>query len=377
MKRALGVVLLLASASACVEQEQPEAKFWRVRDMWKPENELADFGGWKPRQLVATVGTPLFFEESTSLDGGLGADVAMLNDGLVVQPGVAGGVSAPFVITEIWKNHPVPWIQPVWVPRRPSTSNAPPLAVNVFSLSDDSTFYSPFWQLEIVFNEGLKDDNEGFRSARDVLSVMGAKDTRRVAGPLVFCPVLPKDVLFAQNRHGVRDPISLAAITQMDPARALAEKEVIWYRDFGSNRFAANDQLPIASRAYFWVASPGGPVLPIAAVLPNQPKARSFVTRFDISIPPAPQFATMGVYVPLSRPELRARLINGGVRAPAPSLANGDVPERALQMVRDTTCFTTGAIATCEWIDSEAAVLASGVWMNEQPVQLAIGVVGP
>ncbi|MBL8909616.1 MAG: hypothetical protein JNM17_02825 [Archangium sp.] len=365
MKRALLVVLLF---SACAEQEQTEASFWRVRDMWKPKNELADFGGWKPRQLLATVGTPLFFEENA-------ASQTVLNDGLVVQPGVSNGTSAPFVITEIWRNHPTTWIQPVWVPRK-LDGNAPPKGLNVFSVNDDSTFYSPFWQLEVVVNDELKDDNEGFRSAREVLAVMGDEaKTTLVDGPLVYCPIIPDGVYVARNSAGVHDPVTggtLDGLEQLTRNEAWAENAQLFYGGFGAGRFTANGQLPVASRAYFWVTSEGEPVLPLAAVLPAQPKAKSFVTRVDMRIPP-----TAGVYVPSSRPDLREKLLNLGLRVPAPSPANANVDARALQVMLNPDCVTDAGISSCTFVDSEAAVFSSGVWTNEQPVQLAIGVVGP
>lgn len=365
MKRALA--LLALSLASCAEQELPEASFWKVADFADLRDETANFGGWGPRQLLAPVGTALFFEEN---------EVSVLNDGLVVQPGVSGSTSAPFVITEIWQNHPVTWIQPVWVPFRPSLGARPPGAVNVFSVDIDSTFYSPFWQLEVVANESLQDANVGFATAREALAVMDDDDTTHSAGPLVYCPFIPPNTFYAQAASGVRDPVTLGALEQLvvddTIAQGLVEGVSVNYIGFGVGRLGANNQLPIASRAYFWVSQFGGPVLPIAAVLPSQPKTRSFVTRVDALLPPE-----AGVYVPTSRPELRRKLQDLGLRVPPPSLANDGVDARALQVALDSKCFVEDALASCIWLDSEAALNANGVWLDQQPVQLAIGVVGP
>lgn len=371
MRGARAVVVLALVFAACAQNDAPEAYFWRVRDMVSPQDadgtagELVDFGGWKPRQLLAKVGTPLFFEENTDA----GTSLAALNDGLVVQPGVSGGASAPFVITEVWKNHPVPWVQPVWVPRF-ADGGIPDGSVNVFSVDDDSTFYSPFWQLEVVVSDELLANNAGFGGARDVLATMA--DAEHFTGPLVYCPLVPNQTYFAQTSRGLFDPVTRQPLRQMDPKKAVVEGFDVFYRDFGPDRFSANNQLPIAAKAYFWVTREGEPVLPLAAVLPSQPKSKSFVTRVDMRLP-----ATAGVYVPTARAELREKLLGLGVRVPVPLLANDGRDARALQVTLNPDCFVDAGIDTCVFIDSEAAVFQSGVWTNEQPVQLAIGVLAP
>jgi hypothetical protein len=354
------VVIGLLTLAACAPNEAPPAKLWSVRDMHEAKNLEADFGGWTPRRLVVPVGFPLFFEENA---------VTVNNTGMVVQPGVADGASAPFVITEVWKDHPVPWVQPVWVPRRRDGAVMPQL-INVFPVSDDSTFYSPFWQLEVVVSDDFQPDNVGFRSAREALAMMSAPANERIPGPLVYCPVVPADILFAAGAGGLRDPITGAPLQRMDALNeAWSEGERIFYAGIGVDRFPVSEQLPVASRAYFFVKSPGAAVLPVAAVLPSSPRAHSFLTRVDAVLP-----AKAGVYVPTSRPNLRGRLLGEGVPAPVPSLVNGTLEARALQVAADASCFTTGAIAQCVWLDSEAALLAAGVTLSEQPVQLAAAV---
>jgi hypothetical protein len=365
MKSFFACLTSFVVCASCAPNETPEAYLWSVRDMLEPDEREGgidqDFGGWKPRQLVVPVDQALFFEENES---------ALHNAGLVVQPGVSEGVSAPFVITEVWKNHPVPWVQPVWSPKR-ADGSTPLDLVNVFSVNDDATFYSPFWQLEVVVSDALDTGNPGFRSAREVFALMDKPGTTHTAGPLVYCPVVPADVLYAESALGVRDPITLALLASPTaPKDAWAEGVKIKYLPMGVDRFQVSDQLPIASRAYFFVTRAGEAVLPVAAVLPASPKTHAFVTRVDVVLP-----AGAGVYVPSTRPALRARLIDAGVPAPLPSAANEGVTARALQVALDAECFKSGDIATCKWLDSEAALTAAGVVLAEQPVQLAVAVV--
>ncbi|MFT3713388.1 MAG: hypothetical protein QM817_37505 [Archangium sp.] len=380
MKSALAcLTLLVLAVSACKENETPEAYMWSVRDMLTPDEDEGgleqDLGGWKPRQLVVPVGQPLFFEEN---------ELVVNNDGIVVQPGVADGVSAPFVITEVWKNHPVPWLQPVWTPRDSSGKQMPDM-LNVFSVNDDATFYSPFWQLEDVRGPKLQKDNVGFKTAREVFAVIDDESTTHQLGPLVYCPIIPENVQYARGSKGLRDPSSLGAVKELFEAFAWApnptgnpEAVKVRYIGMGVDRYQIANQLPVASRGYFFVTRPGGPVLPVSAVLPSSPSTHAFVTRIDAVLP-----ATAGVYLPTSRPLLRERLLNESVSAPVPTLRNDNHPERALQVALDATCFSGTAtdggmdpdIADCVWLDSEAAIIRAGLVIAEQPVQLAIGTV--
>lgn len=345
-------LVALCAVTACAPAELEKAEVWTVANAVARKNVNADFGGWAPGRLVVHPGERLPFE------GGQQVGVP----GLVIHPGVADGVSAPFVITEVWRNHPTPWVQPVWSPRRLDglpTSELP----NVFSVDVDSTFYSPYWKLELLVGDGLT--GETFRSAREALNAT----LERRPGPLVYCPVVPGDLQFAGSALGPRDPITLATVPQMVTSPAWAEGRAIHYIGFGPSRFEEADQLPVPSRAYFFVRRAGETVLPVAAVLPSKPGAHGFLQRVDVPWP-----AKAAVYVPSSRAELRDGLVALDVPVARSLPANDGVASRALQVVLDRACLEQGDIATCVWLDSVDAVLAARVMTVEQPVQLAVGV---
>jgi len=350
------------AVTACAPAELEKAEVWTVANALARKNVNADFGGWAPGRLVVQPGERLPFENAQQ--PGV--------PGIVIQPGVADGVSAPFVITEVWRNHPTPWVQPVWSPRDP---NGPtPLGVrNVFSVDVDSSFYSPFWQLELLVTEGLTETT--FRSAREALG----SSPERQPGPLVYCPVVPLKFadpsmrsVFASSIGGPRDPITLRPVPQMAASLAWSETRSIGYLDFGAGRFEQVGQLPEPARAYFFVKRPGDPVLPVASVLPSSPKAHSFLQRVDVQWPDG-----AAVYVPSSRPELREVLVALDVPVARLAPANDGVPERALQVVLNRACLETGAIADCVWLDSVKAIVDANLMTVEQPVQIAAGVVSP
>lgn len=349
-------LLVLCGATACAPLEVEKAEVWTVANAVARKNVNADFGGWAPGRLVVQPGERLPFEDAQQLGV----------PGLVIHPGVADGASAPFIITEVWRNHPTPWVQPVWMPRTLDGQRVAEVR-NVFSVDVDSTFYSPFWQLEVLRTDALTP--ETFRSARDALNTANVE---RSVGPLVYCPVLPPDVVFASSVAGPRDPITLRAVPQMYAALAWSEHRTIGYLDFGPGRFEQVEQLPRPARAYFFVKSEGGTVLPVASVLPSSPKAHSFLQRVDV---PWPEKAA--VYVPSSRAELRDGLVALDVPVARLLPANDGVGERALQVVLDRACLETGAIADCVWLDSVKAIVDASLMTVEQPVQLAAGVVSP
>ena len=353
--RWLGAALLVLCG--CAQNDVPVAEFWRSDAIAEDGGSL---GGWPRAWLATRVGETSFWEETP-----------VTVSGFAVQPGVSNGVSAPFVITDIWKDHPTTWVQPVWEAR--TKSGAPlPEVKHVFPVNYDSSFYSPFWRLELVQTDALP--AAPFTSAREVLALGPMVD-----GPPVSCPILPEGFFFGRHEASALDPITLTPIAYVGEAtldaHAWVEGVLTHYIDFGPDRYTVtgNPQLPASARAYFFVR--GDTLLPVAAVLPGAPKTRSFLTRVDAWLPDGP---TVGVYVPAGREALRAKLEALGLRAPVPDAASADVPQHALKVTLDTTCFETPAgIATCKWLDSEAALQSAGIMLVDTTTQVAAAVVSP
>lgn len=103
----LGVALLGLS---CVPPTGLEAKVWTVREFQaRRETKTPIFGGWRPSDLLVQKGATMPFSTAAQREDAIG---------LTVFPGVSDGQPLGFVITDIWQDHPEPWVQPVLHPRR-------------------------------------------------------------------------------------------------------------------------------------------------------------------------------------------------------------------------------------------------------------------
>ncbi len=305
-------VVLLATACGVPADKTAESKLWTSREYLAKHDAgpEVDFGGWHPGALLALRGEPMRFPPSTQTDDAgvrLFSDTQDTDAGLVLFPGVADGVSAPFVITDLWSNHPEPWVQPVWAPRdelgRPVMD-----VVNVFPVGLESTFYSPYWRAELLPTQGLTVDT--YKRATDVLN----RPVRPQEGPMVLCPFVEDGVGFANDGSGLTDPATLRPVQPKADwdgkwSKAWVEGETVRYFDFGADRAPFDGQHVIEANAYFFVTARGQKPLPITAVLPSQPLRHALVRRVDVVLPPG-----SAPYVPDDRPGLRTLLEGRGVR---------------------------------------------------------------
>lgn len=355
------------------------AKVWTVQDFVEKANKLdakglpLDFGGWRPEELVVEAGQPLLFPTGTQSGP----------RGLTLFPAVAAGKAAAFVITEIWQDHPTPWVQPVWMPR--DEAGRPLDGVNnVFPVGIDSTFYSPFWRAEELLTEQLSDTT--YRSARDVLS---ARPTRR-SGSIIFCPFAPGDTGFADDGSGTKDPMTLTLAT-LKPAPPLVhpgwlplklsegwvDGQPVLYFDFGLDHAPADEQTLAEAPAYFFVRQAGDRPLPLAAVLPPDALRHALIRRVDVVLPPG-----AAPFVPPGRAALRALLLARDPSLTVPELVDPALdafPQLVLRVAANPACFSApGFPADCDWLDSPARLeaLRSDLRLERQ-VQLGIGVVLP
>lgn len=110
--RALGLTVMAVAAAACQAPAGPEAKVWTPREFFERRAVTAPvFGGWAPSALLVEPGQRIPYSTRTQAMG----------EGLPVQPGVSAGRAVGFVITDVWQDHPDPWVQPVWMPATQGT----------------------------------------------------------------------------------------------------------------------------------------------------------------------------------------------------------------------------------------------------------------
>lgn len=335
----------------------PLARFWSGRDFSKP---TGNFGGFFPSELMARDGASLRFQPGNQTGG----------DGLILFPAVADRAVVAFVITDIWQAHPEPWVQPVWSPL--DENGAQPVGVwNVFPVDVDSTFYSPFWRAEMLLTSGLTPTS--FRSGRDVLNAKG----ERRSGSIILCPIVPDGTRIADDGSGAKEPITLRPV--MVPTktnRAWVDGKEVSYFDFGPDRVQADGQNLREALAYFFVSAAGQRPLPLATVLPAEPKRNSLVRRVDVVIP-----GGAAPFVPANRPDLRALLLREApeLTVPTVSVTLDAFPQFALRVATDPACFEDPAFPTaCDWLDTPARLEALRADRRiVQDVQLAIGVVLP
>lgn len=333
----------------------PLAKAWTARDFSKP---TGDFGGFLPSELMSLEGAPLRFQPGIQ-EGG---------NGLILLPAVADRAVASFIITDIWQNHPEPWVQPVWVPLDENGAAVEGVS-NVFPVDVDSTFYSPFWRAELLFTPGLTPTT--FRSGREVLNA----NVERRSGAIILCPIMPEGTGIAGDASGAKEPITLKPVkVPQTTTRAWVDGRAVAYFGVGIDRVQADGQNLREELAYFFVSAAGQRPLPLAAVLPSEPTRNSLVRRVDIVIPKG-----AAPFVPSNRPELKALLEAREVSVPVVNVALDAFPEFALRVATNPACFEDPAFPTaCDWLDTPARLDSLPVDQRiVQDVQLAIGAVLP
>lgn len=359
MRSAIAPGVLGALLVACDVAHGEAARWWVTRDFASAERQ--NFGGWDTDELATPEGGELFFGRGPFLAPGAAPDRQEKGLGLTVFPAFSQGQVAAFSITELWAAHPAPWLQPVWIiwneqgERGRDATGAP--IPPVFSVDVGSTFYAPFWWLWWFTPDHVDSVREGdFRSAKSVL------DTRKplVAGEHVLCPVVPAGAGLAGGTTPVH-PFTRTPLVVREPQRAWVDGKEIWYLEFGADRYDVDARGAIVEAPlYVFVARRGGPLLPLPAILPDAPRAHSFVRRVDVVVPPGAK-----VFVPASWAALRQHVIDLGLSAPVPSdqIPDAVARTRTLGVATDASCFGQPAQfpAGCAWLDSAAAIEALGL----------------
>lgn len=336
-------------AVACGPSTVPKAEAWTTREFLKKSTTDALFGGIPTRRLGVNEGAvipwrekPFEAQDSVQLSG----------RGLPVWPAFADGKTASMLITEIWQNHPTPWVQPVYQFR---TDGKPrPDLRGIFAVGVDSTFYTPFWRAEWAA-VGADTGSEAFTSVTSVLDSKVAV-TR---GAMVVCPIVPNDVLLASadGTTAVR-PLTGEPVPSVTRAEAWVDGTVVNYLGVGINRQTVTENaLPIETPMYFFVRADGqGYSLP--PILPADPTKHSLHRRYNVVLP-----SSAGVFVPPVRTELRQLLADEGAPVPAadPLIAEETSRPYLLRVATNPSCFTKAAEfpSSCHWLDSQVALEAA------------------
>jgi hypothetical protein len=334
--RALGLTVMAVAAAACQAPAGPEAKVWTPREFFERRAVTAPvFGGWAPSALLVEPGQRIPYSTRTQAMG----------EGLPVQPGVSAGRAVGFVITDVWQDHPDPWVQPVWMPATQGTPRVRRTDVNtVFPVGLDSTFYSPWWRAQLVPVSDA--DAAGLTSARAVLRQASPFEE----GPLVLCPIIsPPTVRVATDGTGaIRHPLTNALLVPPEVSKAWVEGVETPYLSFGTGLAPFDGQRLV--EAELFVFTRAGVGLPIAAVLPDDARGHAFLRRVEVPLPTGAV-----VFVPSNRPDLREPL---GDLAPPVDPALDVHTAYALRVARNVACFGAGFPASCDWLDSPAKLRA-------------------
>lgn len=363
MRRHAGWGILALVAVACAPSAGPDAKVWTVEDFLAKAPAKADFGGWRANELVSLPGEPIPFRSPphapTETRQGAGY-------GLTVFPAFSDGQPAAFVITEIWLEHPTPWVQPVWIPVSEFLPGFPqsaevPGTQSVFPVGVDSTFYSPFWRGTYVLAPSAKKDT--FKSAAAILEARLPTQE----GSVLYCPIAPADggAAVAEGETYPVHPWVLAEDVGVDggamPVRQFGKRSAwvegteVAYLGVGQDRVTGVDQLPVEAPLYTFAsrgADGGLTILPIPAVLPPDPFRSSFVRRTDVELP-----ASGAIFVPADRPELAAALAGRGVAVVSPDVDPSSARVHLGAVIADARCLVPDAgFSGCAFLDSAGAI---------------------
>ena len=335
----------------CGPSTTPPAKVWTTREFVANAKNDKDFGQISTRLLAVAEGDPIPWRSKPfAVDDAIQAK----GPALPLWPAFAEGRTATVLITEIWRDHPTPWVQPVYQfvteDGKPATDFR-----GVFAVGVDSTFYTPYWRAELATVPSSA-TGDTFTS---VTSILDARLAVR-ASVMVVCPIVPREVFVAtadSDLSPVR-PLSGEPVDAPGRAEAWVDGKVVTYLGVGFDRqTVTDDERPVETPIYFFTKSPGagGKGFTLPPILPDAPARHSLHRRYDIGLP-----ANAGVFVSANREALRARLKSEGATVPEVDAA---IPEAVakrylLRVASDTSCFSSAALfpSGCTWLDSQTAV---------------------
>jgi hypothetical protein len=305
-------------------------------------------------------------------------------DGLNVLPAFSEGQPAALTVVEVWERVPEVWVQPWYVlvtaydAANPAAKRLPD-ALALVDISEDSLFYSPFWEfIYVVVPEDTPPDR--YRRASDLFA---AKLPMHRGGGFL-APLTPPDVLTAVARGGsgpVR-PLSGEPVGAARPGEAWLHGERVPYLNFGANTFTwstAPERNGIIDEAALFIFArldeSGRPVsLGLPPVLGTGPRGAARPAR--VTAAGVPQFGTLtrphfallpptaGPFIPSRLGLLKEQLRGQGVSVVDVHPAVEALPQAkdyVLRVALNPDCFKAaeGFPGTCRWLDSQAAVEAN------------------
>jgi hypothetical protein len=346
-RRAAALALLLVG---CAQPPADQAWAWATEAMLAAPGK--SFAGFDTSRLTVKQGAMVPWRTA---EYGVSPPDLAATDAVVVQPAWSEGAPAAYLVTEIWENHPDPWVQPVYHFVKPYDATAPAAhrtgADGVFGVGVESTFYSPYWRLWWV---------EPGDAVGPYTSVAQIAAFPMHKGPMVVCPIVPPDVTPSGTTH----PFTGEPLQAVGIGHAYVDGTRTDYFDFGANRQDVNvyeDVDGTVSPAHLYtfasLAADGTrTLLELPAVLPEDATHHAFVRRVDVVLD------SQAVFVPASLPELRSRL-RSQVDVPDadPAIPAAVARRYLLRVAKDGACFASAASfpAGCAWLDSEAALEAA------------------
>lgn len=348
------LALALLGLGGCAPDAGKPARLWTIEDFVVARADAgAKFAGLEVTRLFAREMDTLPWRGATAA-----------KPGLVVWPGFARGAPQAFVISDVWDEHPRPWVQPTYLLATAYDPKDPLAALlkrgdgtqhpSIFPVGTTTRFYTPFWRATLVV---VPANSQGFTDATAVV----ASNAPQHQGPLVLCPISAMDggagVAVAESPTGLEHPLTRAPLKALGVGRAFVDGQEIRYLASGLNRAVADDHDAVTEfPAYFFVVAEGDDVtpLPLPPVLPDEPLTQSLWRRVDVVVQPP-----MGVYFATDLPAVRGALDSAGVALKVQD-ADGGVPrDFSLRVAKDRACFDDPNFPTaCAWLDGRAAVEA-------------------
>ncbi len=344
MTRAIVLVLL-----ACGPSTAPPAKTWTAFELVANAKQDKDFGAISSRKLAVKTGDPIpwrsrpfEFDDSRQGEG----------SGLPLWPAFADGQTASMLITEIWRDHPTPWVQPVYQFAGRSDLRG------LFPVGVKSTFYTPYWRAMLA-TVPAETTNDTFTSVPALLDA----NVPLQKSVMVVCPIVPSDTFIAVPPgalNAVR-PMSGETVAQLTHSQAWVDGALVDYLGIGFDRQTVTEnELPVETPIYFFVkvAGAGKQGYSLPPVLPTDPTRHSLHRRYEVAIP-----ANAGAFVTADRPELARLLRDEGVLVPDadPTILDAVARPYLLRVATNPECFANGANfpASCRWLDSQTALEAA------------------
>ena len=137
MRHLRGALLLAVGLAACDEPRPPSPELWTLFDV-----QALYAGGAQPTDAIAT---------DAGLPGGIRLGSMIDSDGTLFEhPTLTEGYESRYMTTEVWTHFDEIWVQPLYIPviGWETGSRTPvPGGSWIFSVGQDSLFYSPFWQV--------------------------------------------------------------------------------------------------------------------------------------------------------------------------------------------------------------------------------------